>query len=283
MCSTPGVAEALSPRALAEAEPGPELMAALDALEVEGLSADDKLYVLEAWERLAAHVTARSHRAVSAFAGPADPSGREPMRDELAAAMRWGRGAAQTRIDQARQLVEVLPATLVALQAGQISARFAAEFVYQTTNLTPEAADVVERRVLPEAPDLTLAKLKERLSRAVARADTRTFAEAHAKAAKGRRVELWPQPDGMATVAATLPAAEAQTVFLALDTQARIPDTPSTSTSTSTDAGEGGEADDGCPADAAEGGEGDGTADEVDALGRGIDARRADALVALAE
>jgi hypothetical protein len=270
MCSTLGVAVVWTPRALAEAEPGPELLAALAGLDVEGLSADDKLYVVEAWEHLTAHVTAGSHQAVARFAGPADPSGREPMRDELAAAMRWSRGVAQTRIDHARQLSDVLPGTLAALQAGVISTRTAAEFIHHTTDLTAEAAAVVEARVLPKAPDLTLADLKERLRRAVARADTRSFAEAHAKAAKGRRVELWPQPDGMATVAATLPAAEAQTVFLALDTVARIPDPPPT------------DADGGGEAEAAAGGEAEADSEKVDKDGRGIDARRADALVALA-
>src|SRR5882724_10616152 len=132
MCSTQGVAEALSPRALAAAEPGPEVYAGLAALDLASLSADDKLYVVEAWERLGASVAAWTHQAVASFVGPADPSGREPARDELAAAMRWGRGAAQTRIDHARQLVEVLPATLAALRTGAISVRFAAEFVYQT-------------------------------------------------------------------------------------------------------------------------------------------------------
>ena len=124
--------------------------------------------------------------------------------------------------------------------------------------------------MLPKAPDLTPAELKKRLSGAVARADTRSFAEAHAKAAKGRRVELWPQPDGMATVAATLPADQAQTVFLALDTAARIPDPTPT------------EADTTEPAEGVEGVEDVEDADEVGRDGRGIDARRADALVALA-
>jgi hypothetical protein len=211
------------------------------------------------------------------------------LRDELAAAMRWGRGAAQTRIDHARQLTDVLPGTLAALRAGRISPRFAAEFVYSTADLTGEAAAVVEHRVLPKAPDLTLAKLKQRLRRAVAAADTRTFAEAHAKAVKGRRVELWPQPDGMATVAATLPATDAQTVMLALDRLARIPDTPTPDTDAA-EAATGGEADRADLTDAAGAAPGEGTEGEgKSAAGaeaddeRGIDARRADALVALAE
>ncbi len=58
MCSSEQVAVAWTPRALAEAEPGPEVHAALAALDVEALSAGDRLYVLEAWERLVAHVTA---------------------------------------------------------------------------------------------------------------------------------------------------------------------------------------------------------------------------------
>src|SRR5882724_9079299 len=109
MCSSEQVRGGWSPRALAEAEPGPEMVAALDTLVLDELSSDDRLWVLEAWERVNAWTAARTHQAVASFVGPADPSGREPARDELAAAMRWGRGAAQTRIDHARQLSEVLP------------------------------------------------------------------------------------------------------------------------------------------------------------------------------
>ena len=196
MCSTPGVAVALSPAALAEAVPGPEVFAALAALDLASLSADDRLFGLEAWERLAAYIAARTHEVVAVFAGAAKPSGEEPMRDELAMAMRWSRGVAQTRIDHARHLTDVLPGTLAALQAGAISARFAAEFVYATAVLPPDVAAQVESRVLPKAPEETLAGLKQRLRRAVARADTRRFEQAHAKAAQGRRVELWPGTTG---------------------------------------------------------------------------------------
>src|SRR5664279_1027683 len=128
MCSISGVAAAWTPLALAEAEPGPEVFAALAALDVEGLCADDRLSVLEGWERLAAYTAARTHQVVAVFAGPAKPGG-EPMRDELAMAMGWSRGVAQTRIDHARHLTHVLPSTLAALQSGVISARFAQEFV----------------------------------------------------------------------------------------------------------------------------------------------------------
>ena len=303
MCSTSGVAEVWTPAALAQAEPGLEMIAALETLVLADLSRDDQLYVVEAWERVAAYVAARSHAAVASFAGPVDRSGQEPAREELVAALRWGPGTAQIRIDQARHLTEVLPDTWAALEAGRISARYAAEFVRATENLTPETAAMVEARVLPKAPEVTMADLKRRLRLAVARADTRSFEERHAKAARERRVELWPGDDGMSTLAATLPAAEAQTVFLALDTLARIPDTPTqpeeptdpepTEATPADDTGVdgegaeptkgsgGAEGEGGQGADVAEGGDGD--AEDGGAGRRGIDARRADALVALAE
>ena len=255
-------------RQLAEADPGPDMIAMLGLLDPASLSADDRLYVVQAWERVCAWAAAQAQAAVAAFSGPAVGGGAaagdglELGRDELAAALRLGRGTAQTRMDHARVLLDRLPATLALLESGDISERHAREIAEACKELSREQAAVVEARVLPRAPELTVAELRPRLRRAVAAADPRTFEAAHARAAKERRVVMWPEPDGMATVAATMPAAAAKTVFLALDSLARVP---------ATDAAR-------VPAPDVQAAHDD--ARGIDA--RGIDARRADALLALA-
>jgi hypothetical protein len=68
---------------------------------------------------------------------------------------------------------------------------------------------------------VTVAEFRRAVARAVAAADPRAAAEEHADAAARRRVALYPAPAGMATVVADLPAADARTVWLALDAIAR--------------------------------------------------------------
>ncbi len=225
MCSSLQVAEAGSVHDLATSVPGPELIARLLAVDVDLLSADERLSVVQGWERVAGWVSAQSHRAVAEFAGPADDdaaAGGEPdlCREDLAAALHLGRMAAQTRIDHARLLATVLPGTWELLAAGEGSARHAAACAEACGGLTEEQAGQVEARVLLRAPELTVGELRARLRRAVAVVDPAGFEAAHEVAAAGRGVVLWPEPDGMATVAATLPAADAQTVFHALDAAA---------------------------------------------------------------
>jgi Domain of unknown function (DUF222) len=253
MCTTPVATASLTPRELAQAKPSAAMVSALEAVDWDALSADDRLYLVEAWDRVASWVAARSHRAVAAFAGPGgpEPDGSPDQvlcREDLAAALRLGSGTAQARIDQARALAALLPGTLALLEAGEVSARHAAVVVDACQELTAGQAAAVEAKVLPKAPSLTVGELRSRLRAAVAAADPKTFEQAHAAAAAKRCVVLYPERDGMATLLATLPAADAQTVFLALDAAAR----------------------------AAAADQGGGRAAE------GVDARRADALVAFA-
>jgi hypothetical protein len=211
----------MAPRDLAQAKPSSATVSALEALDVELLSADDRLYVVEAWERVAAWVAARGHAAVAALVGEADPEGQDYVREELAAALRLGRGTAQLRIDQARALTTELPGTLALLAAGELSAKHAAAAVDACQDLTAEQAAAVEARVLAKAPALTVGELRARLRSAVATADPKSFEQAHAAAAAKRSVVLYPERDGMATLLATLPAADARTVLLALDAAAQ--------------------------------------------------------------
>ncbi len=294
-------------RQLAEADPGPDMIAMLGLLDPASLSPDDRLYVVQAWDRVCAWAAAQGQAAMAAFSGPAvddagaPGEGLELGRDELAAALRLGRGTAQTRMDQARVLLDRLPATLALLESGDISERHAREIAEACKDLSLEQAAAVEARVLPRAPELTVAELRPRLRRAVAAADPQAFEVAHARAAKQRRVVMWPEPDGMATVAATLPAADAKIVFLALDSLARVPAVDGCVTrAAAQDAG----ADVGGAGTRGVGTRGAGTrgidaggidaggidaggidAGGIDARGidaGGIDARRADALLALA-
>ena len=78
--------------------------------------------------------------------------------DEVAARLRLSGRAAAELLVEAVELVEQLPATLAALEAGDIS--------------PAQARALVEARVLPRAPRQTVAQLRECTRRAIARIDT---------------------------------------------------------------------------------------------------------------
>ena len=82
-----------------------------------------------------------------------------------------------------------------------------------TTVLSDEKAGEVEARVLPRAPEQTLAQLKAALARAVIAVDPDGAVERHRAARKDRRVCLGQENDGMASLWALLSAPEAAGAF----------------------------------------------------------------------
>jgi hypothetical protein len=70
-------------------------------------------------------------------------------------------------------------------------------------------ARAVQARVLPRAPQQTLAQLKAALARAVLKQDPEGAAERHRAARRERRVAVGPEQDGMASLWASLTAPDA--------------------------------------------------------------------------
>ncbi|GAA1302961.1 hypothetical protein GCM10009610_12370 [Pseudonocardia xinjiangensis] len=74
---------------------------------------------------------------------------------------------------------------------------------------------------MPRAPEQTTGQLRAAVRRAVLRADSEATARRRERKRRDRGVVLYPERDGMATLSATLPAAEAVGVFAVLDQHAR--------------------------------------------------------------
>ena len=255
-------------RSLALAAPGVETMAVLEGLDpgaVAGWPADDRLYLVQAWERAGAWVAARGAVALAGFVGPvpiteAQVETERVVSEDVRLALRLSIMGTVQRIAEARALRFMLPGTAALLTGGHVSARHVARIVEQVSEaeLTAEQAAQVEARVLPRAPDQSVAEFTRSLTRAVAAVDTCTYAAKHARAAGRRRVVHYPEPDGMATFSALLTAVDAVTVWTAVDAVAR---TLPTHTAATTD-----------PV----------TGKQLPGARIGIDARRADALVQMA-
>lgn len=117
------------PEDLEAVPPGPQLATLLATVDRRALSDTDRLRLAQARNRLVSHQEAELLADVYATSWdePPDEGGdpgqasRFPFSEvELALAMCWTRTAAGGRLEQARQLLEDLPAVHASLQAGEI-------------------------------------------------------------------------------------------------------------------------------------------------------------------
>jgi hypothetical protein len=110
---------------------------------------------------------------------------------------------------------------MASLEAGSISFRHAFVLADAVLELQPDEVAFVEARVIEKAAQQTVAQFTRAVRRAVLAAAPQLAAARHDQAVAGRQVRLLPGVDGMADLIAHLPAVDAETVFLALDGQAR--------------------------------------------------------------
>jgi hypothetical protein len=167
--------------------------------------------------------TAARYRALCALA--AHPiHARDPVQDaavEVACALRIAERTAQQHLADARVLTALFPETLQQLEDGQIQPAQVRALIESTAALDTGAARAVQELVLPKMPDQNPAATRKALARAVIKVDPHA-AEARRQAAHAaRHVAHYPQPDGMSTLAATLPAAQAAHAWGVIDAHAR--------------------------------------------------------------
>ena len=214
--STAGAAQ-LDVAALLLAAPGLEVMAALTALDLAALSEPDRLVVLEVWERQQHWVWAQTMTATLAFAGKQPVDSDDVVREDVRAALRLSRPGAQDRIDTARLLATTLTDTHVALAGGLVSPGHVRRLVEEVRYLDPAIAVAVQDRVLAKAPQQTVSEFGRAVKKAILVVDPRTAEQQHALAVQARTVEMYPEPDAMATISTVQPAHQAVTIMEALN------------------------------------------------------------------
>ncbi|MGY1803968.1 DUF222 domain-containing protein [Blastococcus sp. SYSU D00922] len=147
--------------------------------------------------------------------------------DEVMAALGLSAQAASALLVESVTLVEQLPATLAALEAGVITPAHARML---TEVLSPIADDgiraEVEAGVLARAAGRTVAALRVAAKRAVLRADASAAARRLAAAVRDRAVRVQPGEDGMATLSAGMPLPVARACYRALEAYAADCATP---------------------------------------------------------
>lgn len=214
---------------LHRAIPGAATLSRLSEIDPCSLSAVDRINYLAALDRQDGWLYALRQRAIAAVAGlqPSEGEGLlygvdEAEREDVSTALRLAPATAQSRIDIARTLVNNLPNTCSALATGEISAAHATVIARETAvairNGAPDSVIFdVEQRAISFAELHTPGQLIARIRTDIAKSIPEEFEEITARAAELRRVSCYNEADGMSTVVAILPAADAQIVMNSIE------------------------------------------------------------------
>ncbi|MDD7966808.1 HNH endonuclease signature motif containing protein [Actinomycetospora lemnae] len=120
--------------------------------------------------------------------------------DEVSGLLGWSRTMSARKLDLADDLLVRLPEVGDALHEGRIDEPKARTFCEWTSDLSDDHAHAACRLVLPEAPELPVGALRERLEQVVLALDP-DWAERRRKRAESRaRVLLSPNPSGTANL-----------------------------------------------------------------------------------
>jgi len=213
--------------------PGIDVLVSLTKIDPLTLRASERVDYLAALEKQAGWLQALMQIAIVAVAGAQaeEDQGRfagvdDPQREEIASALNLAPVTAQSRIDIARTLTQHLPATCIALANGEISSAQATVIAKESAALLRKGIDPDQLRFLEESAIAysefhTPTQVTNKVRSIVAKMEPTEFEVVVAEAVQTRRVTFTAQPHGMAQILAFLPAAEAQTVWLAIDKLAR--------------------------------------------------------------
>jgi hypothetical protein len=137
--------------------------------------------------------------------------------DEVAHAINLGRGTAAFRARRAFTWRDNLPDTYVALRRGRIDERRAGVLADALQGAAPELAQQVEAALLPEAEELSLARLRGRALELLAELDASAVEERREEAQRAADVRTYPTADGMAALTAEMSAEEAAACYAVID------------------------------------------------------------------
>ncbi|NEM09022.1 DUF222 domain-containing protein, partial [Geodermatophilus normandii] len=116
-----------------------------------------------------------------------------------------------------------LPATWAAMSGGELDEYRARTLVDVLEHTDPAVARRVEARLLPEAAQLTFGRLKKRALALLLELDAEAADRRREQASRRADVRVYPSPqEGMATIAADLPAQVAAACHALVDQLARL-------------------------------------------------------------
>ena len=211
------------------ATPGAHTLARLSEIDPNVLTASDRIDYLTALDRQDGWLYALRQRAIAAVAGSQPSEGGGPFsgvdeseREDISTALRLAPATAQSRIDIARTLINNLPNTCSALATGEISSAHATVIARETAAAIRDGAPEsvifeIEQRAIAYAEFHTPGQVASHVRNTVAKFAPEEFEEVTARATTLRRVSCYNESDGMSTVVAILPAADAQVVMNSIE------------------------------------------------------------------
>lgn len=209
--------------------PSARILERLSSIDPYSLTPALRIDYLSALERQDGWLFALKQRAITAVAGAQASVGEGPLfgvdeaeREDVSTALRLAPSTAQMRIDIARNLVNNLPNTCSALALGEISSAHATVIARETASaihdgMGESAIFDIETRAIAYAEFHTPGQVANHVRSAVAKYSPEEFEETVSKATSLRRVSCYNDPDGMSTVVAILPAADAQIVMNSIE------------------------------------------------------------------
>lgn len=212
-----------------------EAIIELSAIDVMDLDEGGRVDLLSAWEKQNGYMQAKQFEILLGVAGD-KPGGTEDgiwdgvdqsEREEVGVALRLAPQTAQDRIDVARALNNHLHQVKDALANGEISLAHANVIARETwrvidDGIDQEALAELERRVIAQAEFGTPGQIGRFIKKSIAEIAPENFEKAVARDRELRKVNIYPEPNGMATLVAFLPAEDAQTIKLAIEKCERV-------------------------------------------------------------
>ena len=188
-----------------------------------------QIVLVAAWRAAADWVAVEAARALSAAEGTR-PGIVDPAREEVAVAMRLLPGSAAAAMRRSRALVGHPQATALA-EEGILPLRTVERVCEAASRLSDvDAAEVIDawcrkvRRRLADRKPMNRAAAAKCATRLIMA--TPSYLDARESARKGRRIEVWGNDDGTATLAAILPEETAHRIYRRLTAVARGLDDP---------------------------------------------------------
>jgi hypothetical protein len=213
--------------------PSADTQVALEAIGQEPMDVAQRMLFAAGWDRQISAVTARAMAAQLAATRPAAAGpyvNPDLLDDELALVLRRSDRAMAHALAFARRLTEALPATFTLLDAGEITVTHARAMHELTETLSVEQAQLVDASVAHRGADTTAPAFRRLIRRAVADLDPDP-ADRHQRAKRASGARLFPEPDGMCTLAIRMPATDGVAALTALNTAAdarKVSDDPRT-------------------------------------------------------
>lgn len=202
-------------------EPGPTVIAFLNAINPAELDDAGQVAFLQLWERQQSWLAEKAMAATAVVCGPTPAAGTDDWNTDLvAAALGMTTGGARKRVEVTRAITEKLPACRAAMAAGDMSYYQACVVVEAVEDLDATAVAQVDARVAAKVAGQPWVSFRRCLRAAVLRAAPDLAVAVHDQAARTRDVIRDWQPDGMGSLYARLTAVETETVWQGLDATA---------------------------------------------------------------